>query len=171
MGLRGLCVLSMSLLCCQSKGLTILLRFQMGDNFDFRSVKSANVSSEFGSSRVAEGSLNEGHTVPGTAGTPELFAVKCEDVLHAMSQCRRVECGGAPGSACATTEHVSGHVFTYDQKVTFSHQTDHQVGLNRSKKTFQTRVVFKSRLRGNGSFLIERLPDPRGVVPQLEAPP
>lgn len=80
---------------------------------------------------------NEGHTVSGTAGTPEVFTVKCEDGLHIMSQCRPVECGEAPESAYATAEHVSGHVFTYEQKVTFRCLTGYHVGVNRSEKTFQ----------------------------------
>ena len=107
---------------------------------------------------------SEGHTASGTAGTRQLFAVKRKDVLHAMSQCRPVECGGAPASACATAEHVSGHVFTYEEKVSFSCQTGYQVGLNRSRKTFQLRIVFKSRFRVHGSSLMGRLPVPRSIV-------
>ena len=79
---------------------------------------SANASSDF---FVSHGwpkyQCSESHPLSGTAGTLERFAMKSEDVLHAVSQCRRVEYGETPGSAHATTEHLGSHVFTYEEKV------------------------------------------------------
>ena len=43
--------------------------------------------------------------------------------LHAMSQCRPVDCCELTRSACARAEHVSGHIFTHEEKVTFRYHT------------------------------------------------
>ena len=80
----------------------------------------ANASSDFlGLHGWPKYQCSESHTVSGTAGTPELFAVKSEDVLQAVSQCRPVEYGETSRSPYATTENLGNHVPTHEEKVQF----------------------------------------------------
>ena len=65
------------------------------ENSDFR-WRSADVSGEFGSSRMSE--------VSGTTGAPDFSTVKCEDDLHTVSPrrlLRRLRHDGFPGSQAA----------------------------------------------------------------------
>ena len=45
-----------------------------------------------------------------------LFAVKSEDVLQALSQCRPVEYGETSGSTCVATDHLGNHVLTCEEE-------------------------------------------------------
>ena len=61
--------------------------------------KSVNASCDFlGFYGWQKYQCSESNTVSGTAGTPDLFAVKSEDFLQAVSQCRPAECGETSGS-------------------------------------------------------------------------
>ena len=87
---------------------------------------------------------SESNTVSGTAGTPDLFAVKSENFLQAVSQCRPVECGEISRSTYVMTDYLGNQLLTCEEEVTFSCQTGYHVGLKRSMKNFLLRGGFKS---------------------------